>query len=40
MKKVTFDLDDDINTKLEKQAEKNERSVSAELRVIIKEALD
>lgn len=40
MKKVTFDLEDSDYTKLEKRASTNERSVSAELRVIIKESLD
>lgn len=37
MKKVTFDLDDLVYDQVEEQAEKNERSVSAELRIIIKE---
>ena len=38
MKKVTFDLDDDVYEDVEKQATENDRSVSAELRVIIKES--
>ena len=39
MKKVTFDLEDDVYEDIEKQAKLNDRSVSAELRVIIKESL-
>ena len=39
MKKITFDIEDQEYTKLEKQAKSNERSVSAELRVIVKESL-
>lgn len=36
MTKVTFECDDDILSKLEDQAKENDRSVSAELRVILK----
>ncbi len=39
MRSVTFTIDDDDYKKVEKQAKENERSVSAELRVIIKESL-
>lgn len=39
MRSVTFTIDDDDYTKIEDQAKENDRSVSAELRVIIKGAL-
>lgn len=37
MKKVTFDLDDKDYEGIEKEASKNQRSVSAQIRFIIKE---
>lgn len=40
MTKVTFECDDDILTKLEKQAKENDRSVSAEIRQRLKESLN
>lgn len=39
MRSVTFTIDDDDYDSVEKQAKANDRSVSAELRVIIKESL-
>lgn len=40
MKKITFDLEENEVSKLEKEASKNERTVSAQLRVILKERYD
>ena len=40
MTKVTFECDDDILTKLEDEAESNDRSVSAEIRQRLKESLN
>lgn len=40
MTKVTFECDDDILGKLEKQAKENDRSVSAEIRQRLKESLN
>lgn len=40
MKKITFDLEENIVDKLEREASKNERAVSAQLRVILKERYD
>lgn len=40
MKKITFDIEDETYSRVEKLAEKNDRSVSAELRVIIKRCMD
>ena len=37
MKKLTFDLEENVVDKLEKEAKHNERTVSAQLRVILKE---
>lgn len=39
MRSVTFTISESEFSKLEKQAEQNDRSVSAEIRVIIKEGL-
>jgi len=39
MKSVTFTIDESDYKKIESQANENDRSVSAELRVIIKESL-
>jgi len=40
MIKYTFDLDKSLYDSLTEQAEKNERSVAAELRVILKERFE
>ena len=40
MKKISFDLDDSELKQLEDEAKKNERTVAAQLRFIIKEFFD